>query len=93
LTLERVQFVNNQVGLIDRAAAAGAIGISDCSFDGRGVGEERPAVAVLVGAVRLRIEDSTFMGVNGGQINALAARTELAGNQIGAGTGERPQWQ
>jgi hypothetical protein len=94
LTLERVRFVNNQVGPIDGAAAAGAIRISDCGFDGGGVGGERPAVAVLVGAVSLlRIEDSTFKGANGGQINTLTARTELAGNQIGAGTGERPQWQ
>jgi hypothetical protein len=93
LTLERVRFVNNEVGLLAGAAGAGAIRISDCGFEGGGVGGgDRATFAVLVDAVSLlRIEGSSFKGVKGGQINSLAARTELSGNRIGTGTGERPE--
>jgi hypothetical protein len=46
---------------------------------------------VLVAAVSLlRIEGSSFKGVQGGQISTAAVRTELAGNQIDTGTGEEP---
>jgi hypothetical protein len=38
----------------------------------------------------VRIEGSTFKHVKGGQIGTSAARTELSGNQIEAGTGEEP---
>jgi hypothetical protein len=91
LLLRRVQFVDNQVALLDGSAGAGEITISDCGFEGGGIGGERPTFGVLVDAVKLlRIEGSTFMHVNGGQISTLAARTELSGNQIEAGTGEEP---
>jgi hypothetical protein len=91
LTLERVRFINNQVGLLEGAAGAGAIRIADCRFDGGGIGGERPSFAVLVAAVSLlRIEGSSFKGVQGGQISTAAVRTELAGNQIDTGTGEEP---
>jgi hypothetical protein len=91
LTLQRVRFVNNEVGLMDGAAGAGAIRISGCTFEAGGIGGDRPSFAVLVGAVSLlRIEGSTFKGVKGGQMNTAAARTELAGNQIDTGTGEQP---
>jgi hypothetical protein len=91
LILRRVQFVDNQVGLLDGSAGAGKITISDCSFEGGGIGGERPTFAVLVNAVSLlRIEGSTFERVNGGQISTSAARTELSANQIEAGTGEEP---
>jgi hypothetical protein len=91
LTVERVRFVNNQVALLDGAAGTGEIRISDCRFEGGGVGGERPRFAVLVDAVSLlRIEDSTFKDGKGGQISTSAARTELARNQIDTGTGEEP---
>jgi hypothetical protein len=91
LILRRVQFVDNQVGLLAGSAGGGEITISDCSFEGGGVGGERPTFAVLVNGVSLlRIEASTFKHVNGGQISTSAARTELSGNQIEAGTGEEP---
>jgi hypothetical protein len=91
LTLERVRFVNNQVALLDGAAGTGEIRISDCHFDGGGVDGERSTFAVLVDAVSLlRIEDSTFKDVKGGQINTSAARTELVRNQIDTGTGAEP---
>ena len=91
LILRRVQFVDNQVGVLDGAAGAGEIIISACGFEGGGIGGERPTFAVLVGAVsRLQIEGSTFRHVRGGQISTSAARTELSANQIETGTGEEP---
>ncbi len=91
LIVRRVQFVDNQVGLLDGSEVGGEIIISDCGFEGGGIGGERPTFAVLVNAVSLlRIEGSTFKHVNGGQISTSAARTELSGNQIEAGTGEEP---
>jgi hypothetical protein len=91
LTLERVRFVNNQVGLLAGAAGAGAIRLSNCGFESGGEGGQRPLFAVRVGGVDLlRIAASTFKGVKGGQIATEASRTELAGNHIATGTGEAP---
>ena len=52
LLLRRVQFVDNQVALLDGSAGAGEITISDCGFEGGGIGGERPTFAVLVDAVK-----------------------------------------
>ncbi len=91
LTLRRVQFVDNQVGLLAGSPGAGEITISNCRFEGGGIGGERPTFAVLVNAISLlRIEGSTFKYVGGGQISTSAARTELSGNQIETGSGEEP---
>jgi hypothetical protein len=91
LILQRVQFVNDEVGVFAGSAGAGAIRISDCGFEGGGIGGERPTFAVRADAVSLlRIERSTFKGVKGGQISSSAARTELVGNEIETGTGEEP---
>ena len=91
LILRRVQFVDNQVGLLDGSEGAGEIIISDCGFEGGGIGGERPTFAVLVNAVSLlRIEGSTFKHVNGGQISTSAARdgtfrqSDRGGNGRGA---------
>jgi hypothetical protein len=90
LTLARAR-VPDRNGAGIREEGQGEINISDCSFEGGGVGGERPTFAVLVNAVSLlRIERSTFKQVKGGQISTLAARTELSANQIEAGTGEEP---
>ena len=51
LILRRVQFVDNQVGLLNGSAGAGEITISDCGFEGGGIGGERPDVR---GACRCR---------------------------------------
>ncbi len=92
LTLDRVQFVNNQVGLLSGGTGA-PVRITGCSFEAGGSGGDRPTYAVLVGeAPLLRIEASTFAGVKGGQISTGAARTELVGNRIGSGTGDAPGW-
>ena len=92
LTLERVRFVNNQVGLLAGALGPDAeVRISNCSFEGGGTGGLRPLFAVSVGSSRLlRVENSTFVGIKGGQIRSEADRTELLGNQIATGTGEAP---
>jgi hypothetical protein len=91
VALQRVKFLNDEVGLLAGAAAAGAISISECDFAGGGIGGERPTFAVNVGAASLlRIEHSSFKGVKGGQVNTSADRTELSGNEITTGTGEEP---
>lgn len=91
LILERVRFVNNQVGLLSGFVGPGAIRILDCTFERGGRGGDHPLFAVWVwGAALLRIENSTFAGVMGGQISSGTRRTELIGNRIGTGTGEAP---
>ncbi len=86
LTLERVRFDNNEVGLLAAQAGPGVIRLSHCAFDGGGVPGERPTYALTVaGIALLRVEASTFTGVKGGQISSTAARTELAGNHIDTG--------
>jgi hypothetical protein len=91
LTLEHVRFVNDQVGLLSGGAGNFPIHIAGCAFEGGGRGGDRPSFAVAVGEARLlRIEGSTFTGVEGGQISTSALRTELAGNHIGTGAGNQP---
>ena len=91
LILERVRFVNNQVGLLSGFVGPGEIHIRDCTFERGGGGGDHPLFAVWVwGAALLRIENSTFAGVKGGQISTGIRRTELIGNRIGTGTGEAP---
>ena len=92
LTLEHVRFVNNQVGLLAGTLSSDAeVRVSSCSFEKGGSGGARPLFAVSVGSNRLlRIEESTFDGVEGGQILSAADRTELFGNWIATGTGEAP---
>jgi hypothetical protein len=91
LTLERVRFINDQVGLLSGGAGARTIRIADCQFEEGGRGGDHPLFAVMVAEPRvLRIEGSTFKGVLGGQISTAAVRTELAGNHIGTGTGTEP---
>ncbi len=91
LILERVRFVNNQVGLLSGFVGPGKIRIQDCTFERGGGGGDHPLFSVWVwGAALLRIENSTFTGVKGGQISTGTRRTELIGNRIGTGTGEAP---
>ncbi len=92
LSLRRVRFANDQVSVLVGSADAGVIHISDCRFEGGGVGGERPTYAVLGGATSrlLRIDGSIFTGVAGGQVVTSAERTELVGNEIGTGTGSGP---
>ena len=87
LTVERVRFVNNQVGLLS-GASGGEVRLSGCSFEAGG-GPRLFAVWINQAGL-LRIEASSFKGVSGGQVSTLAARTELAGLEIEAGPGEPP---
>jgi hypothetical protein len=91
LTLERVRFQNNQVGLLSGVDGMNPIRITDSTFEGGGRGGDRPLFAVMIGQARLlRIENSTFTGVMGGQISTSALRTELSGNHISDGSGDDP---
>ena len=84
LTVERVRFQNDQVGVM--GGNADQIRITDCVFESGGVAGERPGNAVWIGpATRLLVERSTFTGVKGGQIASAADQTELTGNRIETG--------
>jgi hypothetical protein len=86
LLLERVRFLNNQVGVLAGQAGSGEIVVRDCTFRDGGVTGERPTAALLVaGVARLLVERSSFSDVKGGQISTGAARTELLGNRIETG--------
>ena len=90
LTLENVNFVNNQVGVL-AGWAGGAIRVRNCRFEGGGVGGPSPKYALFIGqADLLRVEHSVFTGAKGGQIASGTDRTELIGNEIATGFGERP---
>lgn len=91
LTVENVQFINNQVGLLSGIGGPGEIHIRDSTFARGGGGGDRPLFAVWVwGMALLRIEDSTFEDIKGGQINSGAKQTALIGNKISTGTGPEP---
>jgi hypothetical protein len=86
LLLERVRFVNNQVGVLAGQSGSGEVIVRDCTFRDGGVAGERPTAALMVAGVgRLLVERSTFSNVKGGQISSGAARTELVGNRIETG--------
>lgn len=91
LTLERVRFQNDQVGLLSGGQSDNPIHVTGCVFQGGGRGGDRPLYAVMVSAAHvLRIENSTFDAVMGGQVSTSALRTELIGNRIGNGSGDDP---
>ena len=82
LTLDHVVFQNDQVGLLS-GAAGGTITITDCRFEGGGVGGDRPLTAVLAGAAdRLLVRRSVFAGGKGGAVLSGAGETVLDGNTI-----------
>ena len=83
LRLERVQFVNNEVGMISGVGGPGEIEVVECRFEGGGVGGAKPSVALSVGEVALlKVVRSVFTGVKGSQVGSAALETELRGNQI-----------
>ncbi len=87
LSLERVRFADNEVGVLAAQGGAGQVRVVECRFEGGGVAGERPTAALMVGVVGLlRVERSVFDAVKGAQIVTNAARSELVGNQIGAGS-------
>jgi len=83
LLLQRVQFVNNEVGMIAGTGGPGTIRIEQCRFEGGGVAGEPPSVALSVGPVAaLQVAQSVFTGVKGSQVGSSAMLTELTGNRI-----------
>lgn len=83
LLLERVQFVNNEVGVLAGIGGPGAIRVVQCRFEGGGVAGDRPSVALLAGPVAvLQVRQSVFTGVKGSQVGSTALQTELTGNRI-----------
>ncbi len=86
LTLERVRFENDQVGVLAGQGGAGRIRVTECAFERGGVAGDRPTAALMVGPVALlQVERSTFADVKGAQITTSALRTELVGNRIATG--------
>jgi len=83
LLLERVQFVNNEVGVLAGIGGPGRIRVVQCRFEGGGVAGDRPSVAMLAGPVAaLQVQQSVFIGVKGSQVASTALQTELTGNRI-----------
>ena len=83
LLLERVQFVNNEVGVLSGIGGPGSIRVVECRFEGGGVAGDRPSAALSVGEVALlHVERSVFTGVKGSGVGSAALETELRGNQI-----------
>jgi hypothetical protein len=83
LQLERVRFVNNEVGVLAGVGGPGAIRVMECRFEGGGVAGDRPSVALSIGPVALlHVERSVFAGVKGSQVGSSALQTEVVGNQI-----------
>lgn len=86
LVLERVRFINNQVGVLAGQAGPGAVIVRNCTFTDGGVAGDRPSAALMIAGVRsLVVEHSTFSNVKGGQISSSATRTELVGNRMETG--------
>lgn len=83
LLLQRVQFVNNEVGVLAGIGGPGSVHVVQCRFEGGGVAGDKPSMAVLAGPVAvLQVQQSVFTGVKGSQIGSTALQTELTGNRI-----------
>ena len=84
LTVERVRFENDQVGLL--SGRGGRIVITDCVFTAGGVGGERPSYAVEVGtADALEVSGSRFALAHGGVLRSGAAHTLFRANTVETG--------
>ena len=83
LLLERVRFVNNEMGVLAGIGGPGTVRVVQCRFEGGGVSGDRPSVALLAGPVAaLQVRQSVFTGVKGSQVASAALQTELTGNRI-----------
>ena len=84
LTVERVRFENDQVGIL--GGGTGTIVVRDSAFRGGGVAAGRPTAAIMVGGLGLlRVERSVFEDVKGGLVASDAVTTELMGNRMSYG--------
>lgn len=83
LRLERVRFLNNEVGVLAGATGGGTIQVVDCQFEGGGIGDDRPSFALLIGPVAtLRVKRSAFTAMKGNQIGSAALLTEVIDSRI-----------
>ena len=85
ITIDKVQFLNNQAGLIAASLPDATILIRDSRFDGSGTCDgPRCAATISVNHLaRLRIERSLITGTRGAhQIVSGAAATEIVGSRI-----------
>lgn len=82
LTVDRVKFKNDQVGILS-GMTAGTVTVTDSLFTGGGT----PSMyALMIGrSARLRVQDSTFSGVKGGQISTAADDTAIVESRINIG--------
>ncbi len=89
LTLERVVFDNDEVGLL-AAPGPGRITVTDCAFLGGGVDGEHPLAALFVDRVAaLVVRHSRFSAARGAQVNSAAELTEFHGNTVETGAAAR----
>ncbi len=80
LILDRVTFRDDQVGLLS-GSSAGAILVTECRFEGGGVGGDHPLAALLVGAPdQLLVRGSVFSDLKGSAVLSGAADTTLVSN-------------
>jgi hypothetical protein len=84
LTIEHVQFINNENGLLAGDLPQASIRVSDSEFLRNGKCDNACAHGIYVGHIALlRIERSKFMETKAGHhVKSRAARTELFGNEI-----------
>lgn len=92
LTVERVRFDNDQVGILS-GSGGGAVTITDSVFDQGGVGGDRPKYAIMIGdSAKLRVSGCTFSDLKGGIVTTAADHSEVVGNTIGLGTGDAEEY-
>ncbi|MGI4955482.1 MAG: hypothetical protein ACRYGM_27050 [Janthinobacterium lividum] len=86
LTLDRVRFENNEVGVLGGPPGPGVILVQDCVFERGGVARDQPTAALAIGEIgQLRVERSRFEGVKGTQIVSAATETIITGSTIATG--------
>jgi hypothetical protein len=89
LTVEKTQFINDQIGILAADSESSSISIHDCDFTGNGLPDSRGTADLLIGRVSLlRVEGSRLKnGKGGAPITSNALRSTLIGNSIEAGQG------
>ena len=90
LTIERTQFINDQIGILAADADRASLIVRDCKFADNGT-SATAAADILAGHIALlRVEGSQFLDSKAGPaITSLAASTTLTGNRFAAGGGDR----
>ena len=88
LLAEHVVFDNDEVGIL--SGGMGPVQVRDCTFQGGGVGGERPLAALFVGpAAALTVERSRFAAIRGAQVISGAVLTTISGSIFDTGAEAR----